>query len=87
MSSCKKCGSGANNPHLCGRDDTDLDLCDVCYWRKKASDVLTDIADLVSWHCDKEADEANTSPEDTAAHVNGLVFQKCNAMLDRLELK
>lgn len=30
------CGSYAINPHLHGRDDTDLDLCDVCYWRKRA---------------------------------------------------
>lgn len=33
---CKICGSFAINPHLHGRDDSDLDLCDVCYWRKRA---------------------------------------------------
>lgn len=32
---CKLCGSMAINPHLHGRDDTDLDLCDVCYWQKR----------------------------------------------------
>jgi len=34
---CKNCGSYAVNPHLHGREEkTDLDLCDVCYWRKRA---------------------------------------------------
>ena len=33
------CGSHAINPGQSGRDDTsDLDLCDVCYWRKRAFD-------------------------------------------------
>ena len=36
MDKCK-CGSYAINQHLHGRDDTDLDLCDVCYWRKRAN--------------------------------------------------
>ena len=36
MSSCKQCGSHAINPGRHGRDDTDLDLCDVCYWRVRA---------------------------------------------------
>ena len=31
------CGSHAINPGQSGRDDaSDLDLCDVCYWRKRA---------------------------------------------------
>lgn len=34
---CKKCGRMAINPHRYGRDPSDdLDLCDVCYWRKRA---------------------------------------------------
>lgn len=36
MSACKRCGSFAINPHWHGRDGTDLDLCDVCYWRTRA---------------------------------------------------
>ena len=37
MSKCKECGSHAINPFLCGRDEgVDLDLCDVCYWRKRS---------------------------------------------------
>lgn len=37
MDQCKRCGSYAINPHEHGRDpNEDLDLCDVCYWRKRA---------------------------------------------------
>ena len=35
---CKICGSYAINHHLHGRDGTEPDLCDVCYWRKKYYD-------------------------------------------------
>lgn len=33
---CTRCGSHAINHHLHGRDGSDGDLCDVCYWRKRA---------------------------------------------------
>ena len=33
---CSLCRSQAINPQLHGRDNTNLDLCDVCYWRKRA---------------------------------------------------
>ena len=36
MTPCTRCGSYAINPHCHGRNDIDLDLCDVCYWRKRA---------------------------------------------------
>lgn len=36
MSACKECGSYAINHHCHGRDGTDGDLCDVCYWKKRA---------------------------------------------------
>jgi hypothetical protein len=37
MNSCTHCGSYAINPASHGRKkDADLDLCDVCYWRKRA---------------------------------------------------
>ena len=36
MKSCIRCGSYAINPGHYGRNQiTDLDLCDVCYWRKR----------------------------------------------------
>lgn len=34
--SCKICGSFAINHHCHGRDGSDADLCDVCYWHKRA---------------------------------------------------
>ncbi len=33
---CSQCPSYAINPHLHGRGDDRLDLCDVCYWRNRA---------------------------------------------------
>jgi len=48
---CKRCGSTAYNPSLHGRDGSDLDLCDVCYWRKRAEDrarVLEDIIEVAN---------------------------------------
>ena len=34
--SCIKCGSLAINHNCHGRDGSDSDLCDVCYWRSRA---------------------------------------------------
>lgn len=43
---CKRCGSYAINPHCHGREeDIDLDLCDVCYWRKRAEQAIQKLAD------------------------------------------
>ena len=43
MSKCEICGSYAINHHCHGRDGADGDLCDVCYWRKRAEQKpLTD---------------------------------------------
>jgi len=37
---CKRCGSFAINQHMHGREKgIDLDLCDVCYWRKRAEEI------------------------------------------------
>jgi hypothetical protein len=54
--SCKRCGSLAINPHLHGRvKGVDLELCDVCYWRKRADDnstckmSLIDESDVLKW--------------------------------------
>jgi hypothetical protein len=51
---CKQCGSYAINHHDHGRDGSDSDLCDVCYWRHRhdrlsaASDRY--LAAAVSYH-------------------------------------
>jgi hypothetical protein len=37
---CKRCRSYSINPHLHGRTEgEDLDLCDVCYWKKRYDDL------------------------------------------------
>ena len=40
MSKCKRCGSYAINHHKHGRDGSDDELCDVCYWRKRAETLV-----------------------------------------------
>lgn len=40
MNKCKRCGSYAINHDHHGRDGSDADLCDVCYWRKRAELLL-----------------------------------------------
>jgi hypothetical protein len=40
MNSCIRCRSYAINPAIHGRTKgADLDLCDVCYWRKRAEEA------------------------------------------------
>lgn len=49
-----KCGSLAINNHLHGRDGTDSELCDVCYWRKRAdlgNEVKLQFTSLVDKWC------------------------------------
>lgn len=36
MGKCKRCSSYAINHNHHGRDGSDPDLCDVCYWRKRS---------------------------------------------------
>ena len=45
MKQCK-CGSWAINLHLHGRDGSDDDLCDVCYWSTRAERLTREIAEL-----------------------------------------
>ena len=40
MNSCIRCYSFAINHHSHGRDGSDPDLCDVCYWRKRAEEAI-----------------------------------------------
>lgn len=42
MERCKNCGSFAINHHQHNRDGSDPQLCDVCYWRKRATDTTWD---------------------------------------------
>ena len=50
MQSCKRCTSHAINPHLHGREEgVDLDLCDVCYWRKRAERKCSELNDKTQY--------------------------------------
>ena len=48
MNNCKNCGSFAVNHHCHGRNGDDADLCDVCYWRKRA-DAFREDAERYRW--------------------------------------
>ena len=37
---CKMCDSYAINHNMHGRDGSNPDLCDVCYWRNKYEELL-----------------------------------------------
>lgn len=47
MGKCKICGSYAINHHLHGRDGSDDDLCDVCFWRKRAKVVHISLNSII----------------------------------------
>jgi hypothetical protein len=44
--------------------------------------ALREIQSLVEWNYDEDADTENESPADNVAHVNGLVWQICERMLN-----
>lgn len=46
MSGCRQCGSLAINHGSHGRDGSDPELCDVCYWRKRAEELRAEVAAL-----------------------------------------
>ena len=39
--------------------------------------MIEDIESLADWHCDMDADPADTSPENMHAHCNGLILKTC----------
>lgn len=45
-------------------------------------EALKRIQDLASWHYDEDADAEDQSPEDMAAHVNGLIVRLCGKELE-----
>lgn len=46
MNKCDACGSYAINHHLNGRDGSEPDLCDVCFWRKRHGALEAELAKL-----------------------------------------
>ena len=43
MSKQCPCGSFAINPSMHGRDASNNDLCDVCYWRTRAEKAMSEL--------------------------------------------
>lgn len=53
-SQCKNCCSYAINPGKHGRDATsDLDLCDICYWRKRAEATQMKFSKCYAYRVDR----------------------------------
>lgn len=49
MAQCTRCNSHAINEHQHGREKgVDMDLCDVCYWRKRADDYADEYRAIVN---------------------------------------
>lgn len=64
---CKRCGSYAINPNRHGRTGknsgdvyyADLNLCDVCFWRKRAEEQEELLRDLIGdWPIDYSTSNA-----------------------------
>lgn len=69
MNNCKRCRSYAINPGHYGREaDVDLDLCDVCYWRKRAETPATTYG--IDWG--KDGDKACVSTIETLRRAKDL---------------
>jgi len=72
MSKCKRCGSYAINHHSHGRDGNDPDLCDVCYWRKRAEVSHDALQQIIEWGgdlIDAEGHEGESNPREIAVGV------------------
>ena len=96
MSQCANCSSHAINPECHGRDKgADLELCDVCYWRKIAENnqdiVKKALAVLISAKDDVQfwgnyADDYSKEKHDLQGSVNqfdGLIAEINGVLEDK----
>ena len=69
---CKVCGSFAINHHLHGRDGSDDELCDVCFWVKRAKShdelvkrlaVMTELVGKMNCYCRMSGLSAKSNSE------------------------
>lgn len=72
MAQCKRCGSMAINPKSHGRDNTDLDLCDVCFWRKRAESATIYLVKTFAPDCCNILEGAYTTVEKANACLESL---------------
>lgn len=64
MGQCKICGSWAINPtHHWRSPNTDLDLCDVCYWHKRSNPMTKETSEkLVDDLIEEVQDDQRENP-------------------------
>ena len=74
MNKCTECGSYAINHHCHGRDGSDPELCDVCYWRVRATDYAA---------LEAERDHLKACQENAQLHITGLVAERNAALMQR----
>ena len=48
-------------------------------------EAIQSIRELASWHFDPDADPDNESPDDNAAHINGLIVLAATHLIEELE--
>lgn len=65
MARCE-CGSYAINHHMHGRDGSDGHLCDVCYWRKRAERLKTELTNT-----ENQLNEADAMVQEMQAVIDG----------------
>ena len=69
MTRCRVCSSFAINHHAHGRDGSDADLCDVCYWHARADIEMRRVA------AERERWESKAREMATNYRSNGLTAE------------
>lgn len=72
MNKCTECGSYAINHHCHGRDGSDPELCDVCYWRVRATDYAA-----LEAECERLTDAL-----DRQSVITGDYIARCQRLAD-----
>ena len=68
---CNQCGSYAINNHHHGRDGSDPDLCDVCYWHTRHDQLEAELAALkaqepIGWYTEDHLTDKSATTYDRA---------------------
>ena len=83
MSRCIRCGSYAINHHSHARDGSDVDLCDVCYWRKRAQlpSQGGESVEVVGYGCEGQMEVLKHVPLTGGMKVSGREREKYSVPL------
>jgi len=95
VNACTRCGSYAINPDSHGRNSSaDLDLCDLCYWRKRADvrgldfhcETALTQARMAWKHCALLAGDFRFRPEtDAEKAANAAALSHLASVIEQLE--